>query len=114
MNRRPDTVDNQKRVIGYIQLTDIDRSGTIDFWEFLQLLRLEMEHVTHGSRAIEMMLVKGSCLSPFEVDALREVFSQFDTKKELSLTLQSVKRVSRGGRSTTRTASSSTGKTWSR
>jgi Ca2+-binding EF-hand superfamily protein len=97
MNRAPDSVDEQKRVITYIQITDIDRSGTIDFWEFLQLLRLEMEYVAHMSRAKEMDLVKGSGLSPYEVDALHEVFTQFDTKKDLSLTLQQVKHAFESG-----------------
>ena len=36
-------VEDQQRVIGYIKLADVDGSGTIDFLEFLQLLRLVME-----------------------------------------------------------------------
>jgi hypothetical protein len=93
LNNRPTSIEDQKRVIGYIALTDVDKSGTIDFYEFLQLLRLVMEHDTNVSRAREMSLVKACRFSPFEVDALREVYDQFDLQRQLQLGLQQLKRL---------------------
>merc|ERR1719231_2006848 len=52
-----------------------------------------MEHDTNVSRAREMSLVKACRFPPFEVDALREVFDQFDLRRETQLNLQQLKRL---------------------
>lgn len=90
---RPETVEDQQRVIGYIKLADVDGSGTIDFLEFLQLLRLVMEYDTKRMRSREMDLIHSTGMTPDQIDGLREAFEQFDTKKSLSLNLGAIKRL---------------------
>lgn len=93
LDKRPTSVADQKRIIGYVQLTDVDGSGTIDFFEFLQLMRLVMEHDTKCVRAREMELISTTKFHPDEVDALREAFDQFDTSGHINLTLAQLKRL---------------------
>jgi Ca2+-binding EF-hand superfamily protein len=90
---RPETVEDQQRVIGYIKLTDVDGSGTIDFLEFLQLLRLVMEYDTKRQRSREMDLIHSTGMTPQQIDGLREAFDQFDTKRSLVLNLGAIKRL---------------------
>jgi Ca2+-binding EF-hand superfamily protein len=90
---RPETVEDQQRVIGYIKMTDVDGSGTIDFLEFLQLLRLVMEYDTRRFRSREMDLIHSTGMTPQQIDGLREAFEQFDVKRSLALNLGVIKRL---------------------
>jgi Ca2+-binding EF-hand superfamily protein len=92
LNSRPESVQDQQRVIGYIKITDVDGSGTIDFLEFLQLLRLVQEHETRIMRMREMDLIHSTGMTPQQIDGLREVFAQFDTKRALVLSLADIKK----------------------
>ena len=47
----------------------MDASGTIDFFEFLQLLRLVMEHEAKCARAREMALRELTEFTPYQVPA---------------------------------------------
>ena len=47
----------------------MDASGTIDFFEFLQLLRLVMEHEAKCARAREMALRELTEFTPYQAPA---------------------------------------------
>jgi len=90
---RPKSVEDQKRTISYISEVDLDKSGTIDFHEFLQIMRLLMEHEVHEKRKVEKEFFSNCGFAPHETDSLRVAFSTFDELRIGEMSLQNFKRL---------------------
>jgi Ca2+-binding EF-hand superfamily protein len=93
LGKRPESLDDQKRVIVYIKKSDVDGSGTIDFFEFLMLLRMLLEDVSRIKASREQRLIRQTGYTPVQIDSLREAFDAFDPKDERMLSLAQMKKL---------------------
>jgi Ca2+-binding EF-hand superfamily protein len=93
LKKRPESLDDQKRVIVYIKKSDVDGSGTIDFFEFLMLLRMLLEDVARIKASREQNLIRQTGYTPVQIDSLREAFDMFDQKDDRTLTLAQMKKL---------------------
>jgi Ca2+-binding EF-hand superfamily protein len=93
LGKRPESLEDQKRVITYIKKSDVDGSGTIDFFEFLMLLRMLLEDVARIKATREQKLIRQTGYTPVQIDSLREAFDMFDQKDERKLTLAQIKKL---------------------
>jgi hypothetical protein len=91
LGRRPVTEQDQRRVVKYIEVSDVDHSGTIDFYEFLQLLRMDLNNFSMKRRRLEMKVISSTGLRPDQVNTLATLFDDADIDVSLSLSLKQVK-----------------------
>mmetsp|Transcript_116877 Transcript_116877/g.268192 ORF Transcript_116877/g.268192 Transcript_116877/m.268192 type:complete len:311 (-) Transcript_116877:62-994(-) len=80
-----ETQEQKEKMIRRIKEVDADLSGTIDFEEFLQLVRLYQTEKDAESRSYIEENIAKSRFVPREVEELREVFAMYDDQgtKEL-------------------------------
>jgi len=93
LGKQPISTDDQKRVITYIKKSDVDGGGTIDYFEFLMLLRMMIEDVARIKSRREQRVIRHTGFTPIQVDALREAFDAADPKNERALGLAQMKQV---------------------
>jgi hypothetical protein len=92
IGRRPVTVEDQRRVVEYIEESDVDGSGTIDFLEFLQLLRMDHNDFAMKKRRLEMKVINSTGMVPDQVNNICTLFDNADADMSGVLTFKQIKK----------------------
>lgn len=95
LGKAPKTKQEQKMLTKVLSEIDADRSGTIDFREFLQLLRRFIDEAEYEMVERENSAMKDTGMSKEEVEGYREVFLAFDEAGRGVLGLPEVRRLLR-------------------
>lgn len=95
LGKAPKTKQEQQTLTKVLSEIDADRSGQIDFGEFLQLLRRFIDEQEHEMHKREETAMAGSGMSNEEIHGYREVFLAFDEAGRGVLGLPEIRRLLR-------------------